>query len=108
MIVIKREVSIPDKGKWTRRFISFDNVKWSIGGIVYTAPTAEQLAALREGDFALLRPPPSKADQFGLHWGASTIYLPYHPNRGTAHTQCAPHASSLARRFAAPSPLSRG
>ena len=90
----KSEVSIPDKGKWTRRFISFDNVKWSIGGIVYKAPTLEQLAALREGDFALLRPPPSKADQFGLHWGASTIYLPYHPNRGT-HPVCA--ARELAR-----------
>lgn len=39
------------------------------------APSAEQLRSLQDGDYALLRPPPSKADQFGLHWGASTIYL---------------------------------
>ena len=34
-----------------------------------------QLRAMGPGDCVLLRPPPSKSDQFGTVWGASPIYL---------------------------------
>ena len=50
-------------------------LRWMIGGVIYDAPTTEQLRNLKNGDYALLRPPPSKADQFSLHWGAATVYL---------------------------------
>ena len=43
-------------------------------------PTAAQLRQLQPGDMLLIRPPPDKADQLGLHWGADPIYLPYDPS----------------------------
>ena len=33
--------------------------------------------ALADGDMAIIRPPPSKADPFGLCWGPNPIWLPY-------------------------------
>ena len=74
----KAEVSLADKAAFSKLHISLDNVRWHIGGRLYKAPTAELLASMKEGDYALLRPPPSKADQFSLEWGVSTIYLPFH------------------------------
>ena len=56
--------------------LSMRNVRWSIGGVVYDELTPELYARLcAEGGYALLRPPPSKADPFSLHWGPCTIYL---------------------------------
>ena len=68
--------------------LALKNVCWLIGGVIYSAPTEEQLRSLAQGDYALLTPPPSKADQFSLHWGASTIYLAYYPSEA-AHPTCA-------------------
>ena len=48
-------------------------------GCLLAAPTAAQFAMLAHGAFAVVRPPPDKADQLSLHWGADPIYLPYHP-----------------------------
>ena len=59
--------------------ISFGHLTWRIGGKDLAAPTAAQLLALGEGDYAILRPPPSKADPFGTRWAPRPIYLPYHP-----------------------------
>ena len=74
----KGEVSLPSKEKFDRSRLSFENVRWRIGGDIYDSLTAELYGRLlREGGYALLRPPPSKADQFSLHWGACTIYLKY-------------------------------
>ena len=75
----KSEVSLHEKATFGLHHLSMANVHWSIGGVTLAAPTVDQLAALSLGDFALLRPPPSKSDQFSLHWGASTIYLPFDP-----------------------------
>ena len=57
--------------------ISWDNLTWSIGGEKIYAPTAAQLRSLKEGDFAIVRPPPSKADPWSARWGNNPIYLPY-------------------------------
>ena len=74
----KGEVSLPPKERFDRSRLSFENVRWRIGGEIYNVLTAElYYRLLREGGYALLRPPPSKADQFSLHWGACTIYLKY-------------------------------
>jgi len=74
----KGEVSLPSKEKFDRSRLSFDNVRWRIGGEIYNSLTTELYERLlREGGYALLRPPPSKADQFSLHWGACTIYLKF-------------------------------
>ena len=60
----------------SRAHLSMANVRWCIGGVIYDALTPELYERLADGDYALLRPPPSKSDQFSLHWGAATIYLP--------------------------------
>ena len=39
------------------------------------SPTLAQLASMGVGDVVIIRPPPSKADQFGTVWGSSPIYL---------------------------------
>ena len=39
------------------------------------APTAAQLLGLTSADYAVIIPPPSKADQFGTAWGSNPIYL---------------------------------
>jgi hypothetical protein len=48
-------------------------------GKMYASPPYELLANPRDGDFATLRPPLSKADQFGEVWGSSPIYISYFP-----------------------------
>ena len=90
----KGEVSLASGVDFGRMHLALKNVRWLIGGVIYDAPTAEQLRSLAHGDYALLTPPPSKADQFSLHWGASTIYLAYYPSEA-AHPICA--ARELAR-----------
>ena len=39
-------------------------------------PTVEQLQSLTENDYALIIPPPSKTDRFGIVWGDKPMYLP--------------------------------
>ena len=74
----KAEVSLPPKAKFDKSRLSMLNVKWRIGGTVYNYLTPELHEELtRKGGYALLRPPPSKADPFSLHWGPCTIYLRY-------------------------------
>ena len=84
----KAEVSLPSGVEFGPMHLSLANLVWRIraveedGGerlIIY--PTVEQLRKLAPGDYALLRPPPSKADQLGLHWGADPIYLPWDPRQ---------------------------
>jgi len=60
-----------------KKHFSWDNVKWRIGGTLYSRLTPALAAAIRDGDMCIVRPPPSKADQFGLRWGPNPIYLPY-------------------------------
>ena len=84
----KAEVSLSPKASFGRTHLAMANVRWLIGGQIIDAPTAVQLAAMVDGDYALLRPPPSKADQFSLHWGASTVYLKYYSS-ATDHPICA-------------------
>ena len=72
----KGEVSLPANARFDRGRLSMLNVRWSIGGVVYDYLTPALYERLRvEGGYALLRPPPSKADPFSLHWGPCTIYL---------------------------------
>ena len=52
------------------------SLAWCIRGVIIYDPTPEDLANLGEGDYAILTPPPSKTDQFGVIWGDKPIYLP--------------------------------
>ena len=60
------------------------SVRYRIGGVVLSAPTADQLRSMGRGDCVILIPPPSKSDQFGTVWGASPIYLPWGLERRNA------------------------
>jgi hypothetical protein len=84
----KAEVSLSPKVVFGCTQLAMANVRWLIGGRIIDAPTVAQFAAMVDGDYALLRPPPSKADQFSLHWGASTIYLRYYTS-AVVHPICA-------------------
>ena len=56
------------------------NLTWSIDGIYVTEPSRRQLESLVPGrDFALLKPPTSKSDQWGAVWGNLHIYLTFLP-----------------------------
>lgn len=79
----KCTVSLPTGRTWGPMHLSLSNVVWRIhawGPDVVKAPSAIHFALLTAGDFALVRPPPDKADQLSLHWGADPIYLPYDPD----------------------------
>ena len=72
----KGEVSLPANARFDKSRLSMLNVRWSVGGVIYDELTPALYERLRvEGGYALLRPPPSKADPFSLHWGPCTIYL---------------------------------
>jgi len=73
----KSEVSLHESVTFGLQHLSLANVVWSIGERLISAPTPEDFANITSDDYALLRPPPCKSDQFSLHWGASTIYLRY-------------------------------
>ena len=76
----KGEVSLPKNARFDKSRLSMLNVRWCIGGVVCNELTPELYQRLlKDGGFALLRPPPSKADPFSLHWGPCTIYLRFHP-----------------------------
>ena len=49
---------------------------WYIADKPVLSPTADQLANLTEQDYAILTPPPSKTDPFGVVWGDKPVYLP--------------------------------
>ena len=90
----KAEVTT-DHGAWTQADLSFRNLKWKIGGETVLYPNAAQLLTLRPGDFAVLMPPPSKADQFGMRWGCA--HAPRGPAYHTCDARLGPQHSCIAR-----------
>jgi len=77
----KAEVATHPKAKWGLKDYSFWHLRWRIGGKDAPNPTAAQLLSLQEGDYAVVIPASSKADQFGMRWGNRPIWLPYHPSQ---------------------------
>ena len=75
----KAEVTLASGGEeWGNMNISFANLTWRFQGRPDTAsPTAWELFNIKEGDYAILRPPPSKCDLQAMRWGNSPIWLPY-------------------------------
>lgn len=73
----KAEVAIPEGVRHGARHLSWDNIKWCIGGKDYAALTPPLFNVMGAGDVLIVRPPPSKADPWGLRWGVSPVYLPY-------------------------------
>ena len=66
--------------KTTLKDTTRSNLTWNIDGIYVTEPTKRQLQSMVSGrDFAMLKPPPSKSDQWGAVWGSLHIYLNFLP-----------------------------
>ena len=74
----KAEIALYSGARFGGAHLSRANLAWRIGGRFIISPTAEDLAGLAEGDYALLTFAPSKADQFGLIWTSAPAYLPWH------------------------------
>jgi hypothetical protein len=57
-------------------FLHGTNVAWYIGGVFRSGPLTEaEYMSLSEGDFCVITPPRSKADQFGKVWVAHPLYF---------------------------------
>ena len=71
----KSEVSLQGGEKFTRRHATRSNLSWCLRGRVYSSPPSDLLRHPQPGDYAIVVPPPSKADPTGEVWGALPIYL---------------------------------
>ena len=91
----KSEVALAAGVEWSRAHLSRASLAWRIGGRFVVSPTATDLAALAEGDYALLTVATSKADQYGLVWSPAPIVLPYHADRATVPTCAARELAQL-------------
>ena len=58
-------------------YLTWELVSWIIDGPGCPDPSNDQLQNMKEGDFAVITPPPSKSDQFNTVWGTLPVYLPY-------------------------------
>jgi integrase len=76
----KAEVSLSAGEQFGTHCLTRHSLRWRIGGVEVADPTERQLRNLKEGDLAILIPPRSKCDQFGLEWGQAPIYLRFHPH----------------------------
>ena len=77
--VRKSEIATHAKSGWGKKDYSFHNLTWRVAGKDYPYLTLAQHLALTIGDYAVVTPATSKADQFGMRWGNRPIWLPYHP-----------------------------
>ena len=76
----KAEVALPSATTFDDRRLSRASLLWRIDGTLHADPSAELLRSLvADRDFAVIKPPRSKADQDGTKFGALPIYLPYVP-----------------------------
>lgn len=71
------ETALRSGAPHTAKRLSRWHLRWIIDGVVVPDPPSCDLEGLKTGDAAVLIPPTSKADQFGLEWGPSPIYLRY-------------------------------
>ena len=71
----KAEVATSKTDTFGPSSLTRHNLRWRISGVETADPSEQQLRGMREGDLAILIPPKSKCDQFGLEWGQAPIYL---------------------------------
>ena len=77
---VARTEGSPEAATRHRRPIAMRrNAIYRIGGRELACPTAEDFRAMGPGDNVIITPPPSKADQWAMVWGASPIYLAWGP-----------------------------
>ena len=67
--------------KWDMTRCSRASVAFRIRGVLHRSPSRLQLMGMREGDFAIVTPPPSKKDPHGVIWGCKPIWLDFREDR---------------------------
>ena len=80
----KAELALPAGAEFDAFCIKRASLSWRIAGVLVAAPSQAQLQGLRRGDFALITPPPSKADHFGTFFGNRPVWLPFVDAPGNA------------------------
>jgi hypothetical protein len=71
----KAETTSPTKA-FRKKDLPRSNLTWMINGVPVSDPTRAQLLSLvPRRDYAVIKPPPSKADQWGMVWGLRLIHL---------------------------------
>ena len=73
----KSELALPAGATFDPMRASRGSLCWLLQGRYVLAPTRQQLLSIAPGDYAVLTPPPSKADQFGVFFGGRPLYLPH-------------------------------
>ena len=87
-------------------FMNMANLCWFLDGKPCSNPTSDQLANLDERCYAVITPPRSKADQFGLVFSAHPVYLPFrHTVRNAAKALAALVMARMAHGAASSGPL---
>ena len=104
----KSELAVCANDTWDPSHISEASVSWVIQGDHIAWANASQLRSLSEGDYLMVRPPPSKADLSRWFGGIARFSSPLeHMNRSTQHAWCGtgsydfrfPQLPLLKRRF---------
>ena len=76
----KAEALLPDAAEHNFNRLCVSHLAWEIDGKIYADPSDVLLQGMiPHRDKAILRPPPSKADQTGELFGHNLIYLPLDP-----------------------------
>ena len=75
----KSELALAAGVAFTHALATRSHLQWCLRGIIYADPPPDLLRHPRVGDYAILIPPPSKADPYGEVWGALPIYLHHSP-----------------------------
>jgi hypothetical protein len=75
----KSELALSAGATFTPALATRSHLQWCLRGVIYADPPADLLRHPRNGDYAILIPPPSKADPYGEVWGALPIYLHHSP-----------------------------
>ena len=75
----KSELALGSGLTFSRAHATRAHLQWCLRGTLYADPPPDMLRSPHVGDYAILVPPPSKADPYGEVWGALPIYLHYSP-----------------------------
>ena len=87
-------------------FLQLANISWHIAGADITSPVTDaHLQSPSSGDYMVITPVPSKADQFNVAWGALPIYIAF---KDTSRNAARAARDVLLHSIARYGPLLRG
>ena len=71
------EVAVFTMVSWHKHtHVTRANLRWFIGGVAVPGPMVQQLRSLTDHEYALIIPPPRKADRVGIVWGDKLMFFP--------------------------------